>query len=326
MTAKENTLAMYSHKKIDHMPLWPEGETCVFPVNGFLERPAYNQGGTEWFNCVWEFSEAAGAPAPDQINHVMSDICDWRDVVKFPDLDAWDWEEAVKLDHIDEIDRENTVVNVVVLIGLFERLHVLMGFEDALCSLLMEPEEVGEFLDAMTDYKIKLIEKLAKYYKPDVITYHDDWGTQRSPFFSPETWRELIKPRTKRIIDAAHEHGIIFLLHSCGKYDELIPEIAEIGVDCLQCMDIMDIGKALEVTEGKMSFQVSVHTQEFESKDSAGVLTEEYVRETVRKEFHEWGKTGRYFGCIFPPSKWYEEIVYDEYKKAIEEFAGTYTE
>jgi uroporphyrinogen decarboxylase len=324
MTAKENALAMYSHQKIDHMPLRIEGETGIFPINGFLERPANNQSGKDWFNCNWEFSEAAGAPAPDQYNHLMSDICDWKEIVKFPDLDTWDWEKAVKIDKIEMINREEKAVNVLVLTGLFERLHVLMGFEDALCALLMEPEHVADFLDAMTDYKIKLIDKIAQYYKPDIITYHDDWGTQRGPFFSPETWRELIKPRTKRIIDAAHKHNILFVLHSCGKYDELIPEITEIGVDCLQCMDIMDIGKALEITDGKMSFQVSVHAQEFETKNSIGALTEEYVRKTVRKEFYEWGKTGRYFAFISPPSKWYQEVVYDEYKKVSLELKGTY--
>ena len=65
--------------------------------------------------------DAAGAPAPDCATHVLDDICDWRDVVRFPDLDAWDWERAVQLDHVGELDREQNAVDVVVLIGLWER-------------------------------------------------------------------------------------------------------------------------------------------------------------------------------------------------------------
>lgn len=325
MTAKENLLAMYGHKKIEIMPVFGEGEFCVYPVNGFHERPPHNEGGRDWFGCLWEYCDSAMAPAPDPREHVLEDICGWRELVKFPDLDAWDWEKAAREDHVADADRENQMVNVVVLIGLFERLHVLMGFEEALCALVTDPEEVAAFFDAMTDFKIKLIGKLAQYYKPDLITFHDDWGTQRGPFFAPELWRRLIKPRMKRIIDAAHGHGILFLMHSCGKYDEIVPDIAEIGVDTLQCMDIMDIGKLLEEDSGRMSFQVSVHSQDFESRDGAGILTDEIVRGTVEKEFREWGGTGRYFPCIFPPSKWYEKTVYETFIKVREELAGTYT-
>ena len=137
------------------MPMPFEDEFSVFPVNGFTERPAFNQGGRDWFGCLWKYSEAAQAAAPDISEHLLEDICDWREVVKFPDLDAWDWEKAVELDNMDKADREHQVVNVMMLNGMFERLHVLMGFEEALCALLTEPEEVGAFFDAMADFKCK---------------------------------------------------------------------------------------------------------------------------------------------------------------------------
>ncbi len=198
MKAKENLLRFYRHQKIEVMPLVGEGEALVYPVNGFEERPPYDRGGTDWFGCAWEYMDAAGAPAPDCATHVLDDICDWRDVVRFPDLDAWDWERAVQLDHVGELDREQNAVDVVVLIGLWERLHVLMGFEGALCALVEEPEEVGAFFDALVDHKIRLIEKLAEHYRPDVITFHDDWGTQTGPFFSPDTWRALSSRARRR--------------------------------------------------------------------------------------------------------------------------------
>ena len=324
MKAKENLLRFYRHQKIEVMPLVGEGEALVYPVNGFEERPPYDRGGTDWFGCAWEYMDAAGAPAPDCATHVLDDICDWRDVVRFPDLAAWDWERAVQLDHVGELDREQNAVDVVVLIGLWERLHVLMGFEGALCALVEEPEEVGAFFDALVDHKIRLIEKLAEHYRPDVITFHDDWGTQTGPFFSPDTWRALIKPRQKKIVDAAHRRGIAFVQHSCGKYDDIIPDLPEIGIDVLQCMDINDIGAALEKTGDALSYLVSVHSQEFCASDAAGILTEEDVRATVRREFMAWGATGRYAAFVFPPATWYEEVVLDEYLACREALANTY--
>lgn len=256
-------------------------------------------------------------------NYILDDICNWREKVVFPDLEAWDWEKAAEIDQVSSADRENKVINVVVCSGLFERLHILMGFEECLMAMVTDPEEVEAFFDRMTEYKIQLIDKLHQYYKPDVITYHDDWGTQKAMFFSPELWRRFLKPRMKKIIEKAHSCGIAFLQHSCGKMDEIIPDICEIGTDVFQCMDINDIGAALEKTGDKMCYQVSVHSQLFEAMDKSGQLTEEIVRSMVHREFMEWGATGKYDPLVFPPQTWYEKVVLDEFLKCREALRGT---
>ena len=324
MTAKENLYRYYHHQTFEVMPLFGEGEHSFYPVNGFLERPPMNGGGKDWFGCEWIYSELAGAPAPSMEHYVLDDICNWREKVIFPDLDALDWKKAMEEDQVAAADREHQVVNLVICTGIFERLHTLMGFEESLMAMITDPEEVEAFFDRMTEYKIELIEKLHQYYNPDVITFHDDWGTQKAMFFSPELWRQLLKPRMKKIVDKAHECGIAFLQHSCGKMDEIIPDICEIGVDVFQCMDINDIGAALEKTGDKMCYQVSVHSQLFESMDKSGQLTEEIVREMVHKEFMEWGATGKYDPLVFPPQTWYEKVVMDEFLKCREELRGTY--
>ncbi|MEG2417941.1 MAG: uroporphyrinogen decarboxylase family protein, partial [Eubacterium sp.] len=248
-------------------------------------------------------------------HHVLDDICDWQEVVQFPDLETWDWENAKLVDHISDIDRANNLVNIVVCNGMFERLHVLMGFEDALCALITEKEAVAAFFDAIVDYKIALIAKLKEHYNPDVITFHDDWGTQKALFFSPALWKELIKPRMKKIIDFTHQCGIGFIMHSCGKLDDIIEEVCEIGVDTLQCMDINDLERALKISQGRMNIQASVHTQDFVAKEESGTLTEEMVRQTVRSEFMTLGATGHYFPFLFitPDSTWYEKITLEEF-------------
>ncbi len=69
---------------------------------------------------------------------------------------------------------------------------------------------------------------------------------------------------------------------------------------------------------------MSVHSQEFCASDAAGILTEEDVRATVRREFMAWGATGRYAAFVFPPATWYEEVVLDEYLACREALANTY--
>lgn len=106
-----------------------------------------SMAGVDWFGVPWKYESSVDAIAPDHsVEPIMEDICDWRELVKFPDLDAWDWSKVEEIDHISEIDRENKVFEIMFVNGPFERLHMLMGFENALCALLTDPEEVGRIL------------------------------------------------------------------------------------------------------------------------------------------------------------------------------------
>ena len=66
-----------------------------------------------------------------------------------------------------------------------------MGFENALIAMYEEPEEYAELLDAIADYKVKLMSYVAKYYRPDVLMMHDDYGSARAMLMSPDTWRPV---------------------------------------------------------------------------------------------------------------------------------------
>ena len=147
MTAKENLYRYYHHQTFEVMPLFGEGEHSFYPVNGFLERPPMNGGGKDWFGCEWIYSELAGAPAPSMEHYVLDDICNWREKVIFPDLDAWDWKKAMEEDQVAAADREHQVVNLVICTGIFERLHTLMGFEESLMAMITDPDRIQDRAD-----------------------------------------------------------------------------------------------------------------------------------------------------------------------------------
>ncbi len=114
--------------------------------------------------------------------------------------------------------------------------HSLMGFENALMALVEDPEEVEAYMKAAFDWKIKYVQKIAKYYDVDVINEHDDYGAADRMFMRPELWREIIKPHLKRLVDATHECGLIYQHHSCGYVEPILPDMAEIGVDAIDTL------------------------------------------------------------------------------------------
>ncbi len=252
LTPKENVRRLFNHEVTEFLPIMGEGIINNVPVNGYYERPHGGKGGEDWFGVHWFWKEGEPAPMPVE-PYILEDISDWKDVVHFPDLDGFDWERAAIEDRIPVFDRENNLLYQMIHNGLMERLQNLLGFENGLCALLTDPEEVAEFFDALADYKCRLIDYLAIYYKPDVICYHDDWGTQRGLFFSPETWRSLLKEPTKRIVEHVHSKGIKFDLHSCGMIRDIVPEIVDdLHVDALNIMAINDIPALKKITGTKV--------------------------------------------------------------------------
>ena len=314
MTPKERAMAFFRNEPVDEVPT-DEGLFVLFNPEAYDERPDHTTGGTDWWGVKWKYEKSVDAIAPDHTQPpVLEDICDWRDL-EFPDIDAWDWSRVEEIDHISEIDRENKVFEIMFVNGPFERLHMLMGFEEALCALITDEEEVGAFFEAFMDWKIRLMEKVIEVYKPDVLMFHDDWGTQKDMFFSPDTWRTLIKPQIARAAKRCHELGVLFEMHSCGKIERIVPEFPEIGIDSWQGMEINDIAALKEKTGMTLGYHVTPDYQKYVAENLGSGITEEEVRKDVRANFERNAKGYCYFPMFLPFGGWTTEVMIDEVTK-----------
>ncbi len=315
MTPKERVLAFFQHKPTDELPT-DEGLFVLFNAEAYAERPPHTTGGTDWFGVKWNYEAGVDAIAPDHTQDpVLEDIYDWKEIIKFPDLDAWDWSKVEEIDHISEIDRENKAFEIMFVNGPFERLHMLMGFENALCAMITDPEEVTEFLNAFMEWKLRLMEKVIEIYKPDVLMFHDDWGTQKNMFFSPDTWRELIKPQIQKAVDRCHELGVIFEMHSCGFIEPIVPDFVEMGIDSWQGMEINDIPKLKAITGDKLSYHVTPDYQQYSTEALAGTLTEEDLRKRVGEAFCKAAAGYCYKPMYLPFGGWTTDVTIDEIGK-----------
>ncbi len=254
MTPRENALIAYKHGTPEWIPNFFT-DIGMFMANPGQERYTGFEKGTDGFGVTWKFvPEAAACMTDPDTKPILEDIADWKEVVQFPDLEAVDWEKQAEIDlHTNfgafvagaglvpyenggtSIDGDKLRVCMVIN-GPFERLHALMGMENALMALVEDPESCYEFFGAMADYKIAYFKKIAQYYPVDVINAHDDFGANDRMFMSADTWRELMKPHLKRIVDAVHEMGLIYQHHSCGYVEPIIPDLVEIGVDALDTL------------------------------------------------------------------------------------------
>lgn len=230
MTLKEEYFAtIVGHEKTEHVMADMGGRVAFLGGRRETFENGPTDGGLDGFGIKWEGSESAsGQPVPSPGSAILHDIEDWEDVVRFPDLDAYDWEEEARI-QLANVNRDTQVLDYCSWNAQFLRVTHLMGFMDGLCAFAEEPEICKALVDAISDYKIRILERVQKYFKPDFFTSFDDVATQSSLFLSPETYREIIKPAHKKVNDAAKAMGMYPKMHTCGYCEALIPDFIDEG-------------------------------------------------------------------------------------------------
>ena len=253
LSPRENYLLAMQHKPTEFIPLGMIHSTFIGFMDAFEKGP--EGGGKDGFGVTWVYPDHKGVngPIPEPGNFILTDVTKWKSEVQFPDIDAIDWEKKSQMD-LMMWNKDMQALEYGSGNAPFERFVSLLGFEEALYSMVMEPEASFELLSAITDYKIEIIKKVSKYYKPDIFTYFDDIATERSLFMSPETYRQLIKPQHKRLADACWEENIMPVQHTCGKADQCIDDYVETGAAAWTMVQTPnDIVGILKKYEGKFT-------------------------------------------------------------------------
>ena len=216
VTPKENIAAMY----FDKHPYWTPGAAEA----GMIMPPLYNnnlgRGGPggirDAFGIEWEYVEQVHGSIVRPGAPLMADVNEWKEKVIFPDIDKWDWAAAAEENKIDT--RRSFQLSFVNGFW-FERLISFMDFLPAAMALIDEDQidAIRELFEATTEFAMKLVDKFCEYWPAiDGFNVHDDWGSQRSPFFSEETAYDLFVPHMKTLTSHIHSKGRFATLHSCG--------------------------------------------------------------------------------------------------------------
>ena len=174
--------------------------------------------------------------------------------------------------------------------SLFERAWTMRGMANVFEDMIEDPDFVDELLDALCDYNVALVKQAVKY-DIDAVHFGDDWGSQRGLLMGPKLWRRFIKPRLARQYGAAKEAGKFVTIHSCGKVQEVFPDLIEIGLDCFNPFqpEVMDVYEMKRVYGDKLSFWGGISTQKL-----LPFGTPDEVRAEAKRMMREVGKSGGY--------------------------------
>jgi uroporphyrinogen decarboxylase len=218
--------------------------------------------------------------------HMPKDNGLYFDWVDFPvkdtnmtSLDNYQWPTPDPKEHILKLRRQaeylyhNTdyalVGSAVIGGGIFEQPARTMGLPNFLMALVSEPEFADRLMDKITDIYIEscnnYLDEVGQYI--DVFTYWDDVCTQDGWLISPRTYRKVIKPKQKRLVEAIKKKTNAKLFyHSCGATYDLVPDLIDLGFDILNPVQVSAQGmdtRRLKAAYGKdITFWGSVDTQQ----------------------------------------------------------------
>lgn len=110
------------------------------------------------------------------------------------------------------------------------------GYEDWFVDLATQPDLLECLADCLTESMLGPLESVAAEVGDlvDVISVSDDIGHQDRLSMSPATYRRVFKPRHARLMEAIRSHSTAPVMwHTCGSVVDVIDDLAEIGVACL---------------------------------------------------------------------------------------------
>ena len=140
-----------------------------------------------------------------------------------------------------------------------------------------------------TDFYIDFCSRFRKYFNADFVIIHDDWGTQRSAFFSPAVHKKMIIPHLTRFVKACHDMGLIVEQHSCGFIEELIPNLISSGIDTWAGQGICDKRKLINEYGDQFKFEVITNPKEpFTNMDDARQFALDIFSEFKDKNVAYW--------------------------------------
>ncbi|MEK7413489.1 MAG: uroporphyrinogen decarboxylase family protein [Planctomycetota bacterium] len=221
----------------------------------------------------------------------------YREFVDFPlaaattaadlDLHAWPdpshWDANALRETIISGDPQRQRAVVLAAGNPFEIYSWLTGLEQAMVNLAENPELVTDALTRITsicDARVRANFKAAGDLI-DMVFYADDLGGQEKLLISRPTYRRMIQPHHRRLCATVREvapHAKI-LFHSDGAVFDILPDLVDSGIDCLEAVQT-DAGgmvpeRLKERWAGKLAFHGAISVQQILPRGTPETVAEE---------------------------------------------------
>ena len=269
MTTYERISRMYEHKEADRVPImdwaWPEtvrrwreegmptddyisyldlDRTASIFVDNSPRLPETREETEDYVitTTAWGVKNRNyknRTTTPEHMDFAVKTPDDWKKVkprmTPCEDRIPWQW---LKQNYADW-RREGRWIIGELWFG-FDITHSgFIGTENMLEQMAEDPDWIRDMFDTELTLDLKLMDRVwEEGYHFDELYWPDDMGYKGTQFFSLKMYREIVKPYHRRAIEWGHAHGCKVRMHSCGNIMNLVPDLAEMGLDGLNPLEV----------------------------------------------------------------------------------------
>jgi len=138
----------------------------------------------------------------------------------------------------------------------FDYLLDLLGYENALMSLIENPKKCKQILQHFTNGISTLASEMCDK-QIDAIKISSPFAG--AGFISPEFYKEFVLPYESQIISAIKSKGKFAYLHTCGAINDRLELMIESGTSGLECLDPRPLGDVdLADAKRRLGFKVFI--------------------------------------------------------------------
>ena len=162
---------------------------------------------------------------------------------------------------------EDILVEFNIGLTFFDVIDGAMGFEDAIMYFMSGNDALLEsWREKYIAQQIGLLREVAANTKFETVFI--GCGSSCNSLLGPTLWRKWDKPYLKAVTDEAHRLRLLVHSHNHGKIMDTVPDLAEIGFDCVcpferEPGDVIGLDgllKVREMLEDKVTFNGNVNT------------------------------------------------------------------
>lgn len=246
--------------------------------------------GIEWQHMLDAYSVSASPLSQAQTvsdieNHPWPDPTDPRLVTGLAERAKWLYENT-----------DYVLVADAIKGGILTKALQIRGYEQTFADLVANPALAEALLDKLLELYKQFWSTFLRAVGPYVqmVYFTDDIGGQSSMMISPDTFRQLIKPRLAALIDhIKSEADVKFMYHTDGTVTPVIEDIIAMGVDVLNPIQTsalgMDTAVLKELYHGRLCFHGAIDVQQM-----LPFATPEEVRYDVARRIYDLGRGGGY--------------------------------
>jgi uroporphyrinogen decarboxylase len=251
MNPKDNLLSSIYFEDPHHVPRGDESITREFEFEGNFQMGDWSD---RW-GVRWKITRPdmvlfpKGNPLPD-LGQVEG--------YDFPDANQLEFTEEHRK-FIEGTDRNAHLVHGVLTYFMFERAWALMGMDNLMINFFTHPKELKGLLHKIADFNIRVFERYVEI-GIDGVGFSEDLGHQGGLMISPKIFREFFIPEYERCFEPLIKEGKIIEFHSCGCIQDIVEDLAELGITILNPVQARANNLALvkERCLGKMALKGSV--------------------------------------------------------------------